>query len=251
MAQTYTTEAVVLKRTPVRERDRRVVLYSRSRGKISTVARGTQSVTSKNVGHIEPGYLVDTMVAYSLSSDKLAATKAKETWQATRKNLLGVSLLSFMLEFMERVTHDHEPDVVLYDAFVDALRQLNGVFARKRELHPSVLKFFVRVFALRTLDHLGQLAPITKCPQCSKAITGPVVLKAVDRAFMHPEHAAGTHHQAIDRGAYELLLSTFFLDSRDFFTFPFKHSPVNDATRFCDAIISSALERKLQTTAFV
>ena len=52
MDETYNFEAIVLNRYAFRESDSRVILYSREKGKLELVARGTKKIKSK-ISYIE------------------------------------------------------------------------------------------------------------------------------------------------------------------------------------------------------
>lgn len=252
MAQTFLTEAIVLKRSPIREMDRRVVLYSKHRGKFTTIARGTQKITSKNVGHLEPGSLIDVMVAYSPSIEKLASAKMRESFIALRSDVTGIALLSFVVEFADRVNHDHEPDVVFYQQVVEALTVLNQRFERQpssSEVAP--LKCFVRIVSVQMLDHLGLIGSLDRCAECGDVLTGGVMLNIPDRAFTHAHHETTPGHQHVPRDAYEFLLTVLSMPLSEFFNLPLTHAPLSDVTRVCDRIIESALERPLHSAKFV
>lgn len=252
MAQTFLTEAIVLRRSPIREMDRRVVLYSKHRGKITTIARGTQKITSKNAGHLEPGSIIDVMVAYSPSIEKLASAKMKESFAALRSDVVGIALLSYVLEFVDRIHHDHEPDALFYQRVVETLSALNRQFQNQPSPRKiSALQCFVRITALQLLHHVGLMGSLDRCAECGDTMTGDVVLYISDRAFAHAHHEATMQHQNVGRDAYEFLLTVGSSSLSEFFDIPLMHAPLSDVTRLCDRIVESGLERPLHSAKFV
>ena len=59
MEETHTTQALILRNRPYKERDSQIELYSPEFGRISLVARGTKDKKSKFAGYIEPLTLVN------------------------------------------------------------------------------------------------------------------------------------------------------------------------------------------------
>lgn len=73
--------AIVLKKEPFRDHDRRYVLYGREHGLIVAIARGASRILSKQAGHLEPFHVAEVMVAPGRGFDHLAVAR----------NLPGVS----------------------------------------------------------------------------------------------------------------------------------------------------------------
>jgi recombinational DNA repair protein (RecF pathway) len=71
--------AIVLKKEPYREHDRRYYLYGREHGMLIAIARGASSKKSKQAGHLEPFSEVDVMIAKGAAQDKLAVARCLDS----------------------------------------------------------------------------------------------------------------------------------------------------------------------------
>lgn len=74
MEETYNTEAIILDRVAFRERDVKLVVFSKDRGKLELVARGAKKLKSRSAGHIEPLTRTKLMVIRSRNEYDLLGT---------------------------------------------------------------------------------------------------------------------------------------------------------------------------------
>ncbi len=226
------------------------MVFTRDRGKVPTMAKGVQRITSKNVGHLEPGYRISVMIAWSQGMEKLASAKMLEPFLELRNTQGGSSLLAYVLELVEESTHDHHPDPWIYDHLVTVLRQLNQSFVQTSGSVGDRERLWVRIFSLQILSHIGNLAPLGQCLTCQKPLRGNVASHPSDYGFVHADHQLPSSHP-VPQDVYELLLSLHVLPLQEFARVPLEHAPLRETIPYCDDMIHGALQHQLQSASFV
>ena len=81
------SKAIILKREAFLENNSRVFIYSQNFGKLDLVARGTQKISSKLAGHIEPLNLCEIMIIKGKQYNYLGSALCENSF-LNIKNLL-------------------------------------------------------------------------------------------------------------------------------------------------------------------
>jgi DNA repair protein RecO (recombination protein O) len=146
--KTYKTEAIVLKKSRLREADSIVTLYTPHFGKIRAVAKGALRPKSKLRGHIEPLVHSQMQLAHGQNMDTVTQSETLESFLPLRNDLLATS--------------DGEANYPLFKLLRDTLRRLCQAHNdRSLLLH----------FELHLLGHLGYRPELHKCVSCSSLVT--------------------------------------------------------------------------------
>ncbi len=119
----YRESAVVLRTYKLREADRIVVLMTRSHGKVRAVAKGVRRTGSKFGSRMEPGSVIDVQL-YEGRGD-LEGVSQVETAQShplTRSDLTRLGHAAALLEAIDQVAQEGEPNATLFDMVVGGLR---------------------------------------------------------------------------------------------------------------------------------
>jgi recombinational DNA repair protein (RecF pathway) len=95
----YVTEAIVLKKEPVREFDTRLSLYTRELGKVRAVATSARKPLSKLSPHVEPLSIVEVRLA---EKGGMQLTDALRKGTLPKKHIGVLALLDTVLETGER-----------------------------------------------------------------------------------------------------------------------------------------------------
>lgn len=149
--QEYVTDAIVLKKEPLRDFDARYFFFTKRFGKIVGKATSARKITSKLAGHLEPGSLAKVrfverhggngngngmpQIADALAYGKLAADAAK-------------------LHFLNALLPEWEADAALWDelaagrfAWPDILRMLgwdpNGAVCEECGKRKTIAAFYI------------------------------------------------------------------------------------------------------------
>lgn len=156
----YRDSAVVLRTHKLREADRIVVLMTRSHGKVRAVAKGVRRTGSKFGSRLEPGSVIEVQL-YEGRGDLEGVSQA-ETSRAhprTRSDLSRMGHAAALLEAIEQVAQEGEPDARLHDMLVGGLDSVE-------ESNPPAV---VAGFYLKLLAAEGVAPDLDRCSVCGES----------------------------------------------------------------------------------
>lgn len=168
----YRDSAVVLRTYKLREADRIVVLMGRTRGKIRAVAKGVRKTNSKFGSRLEPGSVITAQFYEGRGDlDGVSQAETTEAHPLTRTDLSRMGHAAALLEAVDQVAQEGEPDLRLHDMLVGGL----GVI--ERDNPPAV----VAGFYLKLLQAEGVAPQLDSCSSCGES---------PERLFWAPEVGA-------------------------------------------------------------
>jgi DNA repair protein RecO (recombination protein O) len=152
-------EAVVVRTYPLGDTSRIAVLYSREFGIVRGVAKGARGPKSPFGAGLEPLSIVD-VVLYRKDGrdlDLLSKVNVLEDWRAS--DLVRVTHAQSVLEFVDRLVHEVEPDAELYALVKSAIWAL-------RDAPADALASVTLAFQLQAAALLGYGPEFTRCAGC-------------------------------------------------------------------------------------
>lgn len=151
--------AIVLKKEPYREHDRRYFLYGREHGMLVAVARGASSKKSKQAGHLEPFSEVEVMIAKGAALDKLAVARMQPSHPAPHStNLVFYAIAGAFSDLVVRLTYPGIADERLFEL----VRELHASLdAAPPGPTPERGRLMLAAATLKLLDILG-FAPVIR-----------------------------------------------------------------------------------------
>jgi len=165
----YRDRAVVLRTHKLGEADRVVVLLGRGRGKVRAVAKGVRRTGSRFGSRLEPGSVVDVQLYEGRGDlDGVDQAETAEAHPATRSDLSRMGHAAALLEAVDQLAQDREPNSRLHDMLVGGLR------AVEQSDPPAV----VAAFYLKLLAVEGVAPSFDECVVCGEP---------ADRLFWAPE----------------------------------------------------------------
>jgi DNA repair protein RecO (recombination protein O) len=153
----YRDEGVVLRTYKLGEADRIVVFMTQQHGKIRAVAKGVRKTKSKFGARLEPASQVN--LALYEGRGELQTVSDAEIIESNRELREGFGLYTHtvpMLEAVDQVAQDHEPDPPLYRMLTRALRTLD-----ERRTPLVTTAFFWKL-----LSHSGFEPRLDACARC-------------------------------------------------------------------------------------
>lgn len=156
----YKTEAIVLRHFAIGEADYLLTLYTPNRGKLRAVAKGARRVKSKLGGHLEPLMSTSLLITRGQNLDTVNQAEALEVFRSVREDLNKLSQALYMVELVDTITLEEQPNYPIYRLLLDALRALAG------DAPPSLLPFF----QLRLLGHTGFMPELYQCVECGSTL---------------------------------------------------------------------------------
>jgi DNA repair protein RecO (recombination protein O) len=153
----YRDSAVVLRTYKMGEADRIIVLLTESHGKVRAVAKGVRRTQSKFGARLEPlSHVALLMWRGRGELDIVNQVEAIDHFRAVREELGRMGQGLSMLEAVDQVAQEGQPDPRLYAMLVGALRALADP-----ELDPTLVPaaFFLKVLVLDGCASCGRGEP--------------------------------------------------------------------------------------------
>ena len=153
----YRDQGIVLRTYKLGEADRIVVICTRDHGKVRAVAKGVRKTRSRFGGRLEPTSHVQLQLHRGRSElDVVTQVESVDQFREVREDLARLGKAMAMLEAIDRVGIDREPDGALYRMLLGGLRALDAGDS------PLV----VPAFYLKLLVHDGVGPEVGACALC-------------------------------------------------------------------------------------
>jgi DNA repair protein RecO (recombination protein O) len=120
----YRDEGIVLRTIKLGEADRIVTILMQGNGKVRAVAKGVRKTSSKFGARLEPTSRVALQCYKGRELDIVTQAESLETHRALREDYALFTHAIPMLEAVDQVAQDHEPNPALYRMLSGALRTL-------------------------------------------------------------------------------------------------------------------------------
>jgi DNA repair protein RecO (recombination protein O) len=156
MSHLYRDTAIVLRTYRLGEADRIVVLFTERHGKVRAVAKGVRKTKSKFGARLEPTSHVALQLYEGRELDIVTQAESIDHFRTIRDDLDRIAGASAMLEAVEQLAQDREPNPRLYQMLLGALRSLSANHS------PLV----VPGFFLKALSLEGFRPMVDQCVEC-------------------------------------------------------------------------------------
>ena len=155
----YRDHAVVLRTWKLGEADRIVSLHTHENGKVRGVAKGVRRTKSKFGARLEPlSHVAVQLYRGKGDLDTITQVETVDRFVSLRSSPDRFARAQAMLEAVDQVAQDREPDPELHVMLVRALRTLDG--------NDSPL--VVASFFLKLLAHEGVMPHLDECVSCGE-----------------------------------------------------------------------------------
>lgn len=155
----YRDEGVVLRTYRLGEADRIVVLLTRGRGKVRAVAKGIRKTKSKFGARLEPGGHAHLLMYEGRELDIINQAETVDHYRALREDLERMTDVMAILEAVDQVAQEGEPNAPLFRMLTGALRTLGEADQRPILL---VGAFYWKLLALE-----GVSPVLNECVVCA------------------------------------------------------------------------------------
>lgn len=223
----YREHGVVLRTWKLGEADRIVVFSTRGRGKVRAVAKGVRKTRSKFGARLEPTSHVALQLYEGRELDIVTQAESVEQFGVFRADLDRFAKASAMLEAVDQVLQEREPNPEIYQLLLGALRALAG-----RDSPLVAPAFFLKLLAVE-----GNMPILESCAGCGSG-DELVAFSLVDGGMLCPRCRRGS---SVSPEALRLLRQ--ILGGRLGAALEEGPSP---ATREVDALATGALEQYLE-----
>ena len=157
----YQTEAVIIRKTRLREADRILTLYTPHLGKIQGVARGVRRPRSKLAGHLELLTHSQVSLARGRNLDTITGSQTISGFLPLKSDLWLTSYGLYVIELVNQFTPEHDANPALFQLLVDTLHALCQDVNRELTL---------RYFELHVLHEVGYRPQLQECVACHRTL---------------------------------------------------------------------------------
>ncbi len=147
---TFYTPAILLKKTDRAEADQLFSIYTRHRGKVIAVGRGSKKISSKLNGHVQPFAIMNVMVAPGKASDHLAGVEIVTHFSSIRDNFRKIIIASYALELVDKFTKPGQTDIRIFELLEEYLKTVD-----EHECSAEEWQALRRSFVTALLNELG------------------------------------------------------------------------------------------------
>jgi DNA repair protein RecO (recombination protein O) len=175
----YRDIAVVLRTYKLGESDRIIVLFTRDRGKVRAVAKGVRKTKSKFGSRLEPTSYVSLQLYEGRDLDIVTQAELVEAYPAIRGDLDRLGRAASILEVMDQVVQEGEPNRELFEMLLGGLRTIE-----KRDTPLVTPAFFFKVLGAE-----GVGLTVDSCIKCGAEDV--VALDLEDGGVTCAEHRRG------------------------------------------------------------
>lgn len=178
--RSYSTEAIVLKRTDLGEADRIVTLFTPYKGKYHALAKGTRRPISKLAGHLELLSRSQLQLALGRNLDIVTQAEGRENFLHLRSELWHMTCGFYLAELVDRFIEERTQHQDIYTLLLETLRALDAdavevqqqrlkgaMFTGQERNLPNLL---MRYFEMHLLSAIGYEPALRNCAHCGREI---------------------------------------------------------------------------------
>lgn len=135
--RSYSSEGMVLSRKNFGEADRILVVFSKTFGKLSLLAKGIRKLKSKKRGHLEIFSQIKFSAVKGNGMDIMTEAETLNDFAGVRVNLNKITLAYYFCEVTNKITHEDGNPSGVYSLLSSVLKELET----ETELKKLRLKF--------------------------------------------------------------------------------------------------------------
>lgn len=182
MKKSYTTQAINLKSYPLNDNDSIVVMFSKTKGIISAVAKGAKNPKSKLGARIQMFVANTIMLFEGRNLDTISQAQSLNTFSKIRYNMDKLSYSMYISEiintFCSKQYNKDENSEVIYSLIFDSYKKIADC-STAEEILLTVLKF-----QLKIMDTLGWGLDFSTCTVCQKNLDSDIYYSPNSNGFL-------------------------------------------------------------------
>lgn len=159
--RTYQTEAIIIKKTKLREADVIFTLYTPQLGKIQAFAKSVRKTRSKMAGHLELLTHSQVSLARGRNLDTIIGSQTINSFLPLKSDLWLTSCGLYIIELVNQFTADNVENSPLFQLLLATMERLCKTGNRDLTL---------RYFELHLLDDVGYRPQLQQCVSCQKPL---------------------------------------------------------------------------------
>ncbi len=126
MSRSSTVHAIVLKRRPLGEADLLLTFFSKELGKVTALAKGVRKINSRRASSLEPAMYGKYALLSGKTMNTLTETQILNNLGPKNPTLVNLTRTQQVLEIVDILTIDHEPNTVVFDLLSNTLESIRS-----------------------------------------------------------------------------------------------------------------------------
>ncbi len=232
------TRGIVLKESPLREKDKRLVIYTKNFGKIVCFAK---NVRKKNIAVASVLSYSDLRLFQNRDSYQLIEGTVLRSFEQVKKDIFKLSYAMYLLEFVDYVGKEELENKDLLKLLIYGINAIE-----KNKINLEVIK---AVFDLKLLQILGFEPELSACIHCGSSETS--FFSAIDGGTICPNCKHSKDMISIDKGTLAVMAYIFSLSIEDLFSFDLKENQRQKFTDIIEMYVKVHIDYKFKTLEFL
>lgn len=170
-------EGIILKKTPYKENDAILHIYTKEYGKIGVLARGINKITSKNARACQSMMISEMTIRVKKGLSSLIKATPLDYLRHIQEHIESEIVANYILEYYYRYVGENQPLVEEYQMLYSALKALNHGYS------PLLVYLLMNVFIL---EHNGVSLNVEGCVLCDSPHV--VSISLLDGGFVCENH---------------------------------------------------------------
>lgn len=234
-------KGVVLSSMPVGEYDRRLLLLTKEKGKISAFARGTRKPGSTPLSAARPCTFGTYRIFQGRSSYTLQGMSPLRYFDEFGSDIVGMTYASYFLELTDYYAREN----------VDGTEMMNLLFvALKALLNEHIQNSLVRtVFELRIMGINGEGPQVFQCGSCGRQLTQGEYSKIKSSLYCRECSLAQTGTEHLTEGILYTLQFILTAPLSKLFTFTLSEEVYSRVQKLVSGHLKRYVEREFHSLA--
>ncbi|MEK7522875.1 MAG: DNA repair protein RecO [Patescibacteria group bacterium] len=150
MTRTLKTEAIVLKKKDLLNKDVLISVFSQDLGRLTLFAKGIKKITSRRSPHLQTGNLINVLVSHKNDHYYLQESELVSGFSELKKNEKKVNNLYSFLFVLERLLPEQQKETKTYNLTKNFLIDLS------KSVKPDIVTFQYLTDIMMQLGYLDQ-----------------------------------------------------------------------------------------------
>lgn len=162
----YFTQGLIMRHNNFREADRLVSIYTKDRGLVNVVAKGSRKINSKLAGNLEPFTLAEFMIINGKRYDTVASSEVIDIFKTIKKDLVKIKLAIYFSNIFLNTIKELQKDNKMYEFILSIFSQIENLDTQNNKNKNWLVWYFIWIY----LKLSGYRPEIYKCLICKKDI---------------------------------------------------------------------------------
>ncbi len=232
------TRGIVLQESPIREKDKRLLIYTKDFGKIVCFAK---NVRKRNVAVASVLSYSDLRLFQNRDSYQLIEGTVLKSFEHVKEDIFSLSYAMYLLEFISYVGKEELENKKLLKLLIYGINAIE-----KNKINLDVIK---SVFDLKLLQILGFEPDLSACIHCGS--NERVYFSAIDGGSICSMCKHSKDMVSIDEGSLAVMEHILRLDIEGLFSFDLKEGVRQKFTDIIDIYVKVHIDYKFKTLEFL